>query len=202
MIFLKLTFWFSYFCKAIRQDLMKSRGLSLGDFYFLQKHKLCMSSPTPPRPHCLHLPSLVQVGGQHQALTCPPRGRHEGAQDSSPSSLCCVFLGSPLMIHGAPCNCLLPSPPLILPWSTCSIFPRCPNHMLIFSLIDCADDGAVSVNQYYNFWEWFGKILRELRFKKKLLPLWNLGTPSHHVSIPTSPTSTERDFHGVLENRH
>lgn len=70
----------SYFCKAIRQDLMKSRGLSLGDFYFLQKHKLY-----------------------------------------------------------------------------------------------CADDGAVSVNQYYNFWEWFGKILRELRFKKKLLPLWNLG---------------------------
>lgn len=39
----------------------------------------------------------------------------------------------------------------------------------------CPDDGSVTVQQFATFWdEWFSKILRELRFKKKLLAMWNL----------------------------
>lgn len=39
----------------------------------------------------------------------------------------------------------------------------------------CPDDGAVTLPQFATFWdEWFSKILRELRYKKRLLALWNL----------------------------
>jgi hypothetical protein len=39
----------------------------------------------------------------------------------------------------------------------------------------CPDDGAVTLAQFASFWdEWFSKIVRDLRYKKRLLALWNL----------------------------
>eukprot|EP01126_Amoeba_proteus_P020841 TRINITY_DN2115_c0_g2_i12.p1 TRINITY_DN2115_c0_g2~~TRINITY_DN2115_c0_g2_i12.p1 ORF type:complete len:445 (-),score=122.59 TRINITY_DN2115_c0_g2_i12:35-1369(-) len=40
----------------------------------------------------------------------------------------------------------------------------------------CQEDGMISVTQFEEFWvDWFGMVVRELKYKKKLLVMWNLG---------------------------